>query len=402
MRTMTLNEAYIQLSEAIFCGSTVREVVELCAQALGTPLRFTIHGQPDGGILSSAYPYEDFLEWKALVIPDGSLSPAYRTFLSNEFAFTHGSQPYLFPVTPPVQRRRILCMALVGSRRAGHISIPELDVPLDALDSQLIALCAHFLAVAFFQSGGANEFLGDGKAMKLLLSDPRATYPQVAALATDQVFPRKGRYQLMTVSLVNGGEPQKLAALCARLTAWLFSQWCERSQHSAAILFESRPFNKRLTDVLRQQLEQLGCSCCLSPLYEDLMQTPLWHQRAFALRPFKHASAGDIVFLQDYIDFALYAETGLDDKQLRSMVWEPVRRMEAWDESNGTGYMDTLRAYIEQGANQKRAAEALYLHVNTVAYRFQRIREQFGIDLNAPGVLTRVLFSLRLLQYLKR
>lgn len=62
-------------------------------------------------------------------------------------------------------------MALVGSRRAGHISIPELDVPLDALDSQLIALCAHFLAVAFFQSGGANEFLGDGKAMKLLLSD---------------------------------------------------------------------------------------------------------------------------------------------------------------------------------------------------------------------------------------
>lgn len=81
MRTMTLNEAYIQLSEAIFCGSTVREVVELCAQALGTPLRFTIHGQPDGGILSSAYPYEDFLEWKALVVPDGSLSPAYRTFL---------------------------------------------------------------------------------------------------------------------------------------------------------------------------------------------------------------------------------------------------------------------------------------------------------------------------------
>ena len=399
---MTLNEACLRLSEAIFCGSTVREVVELCAQALGTPLRFTIHGQPDGGILSSTYPYEDFLEWKALVAPDGSPSPAYRMFLSNEYAFTHGSQPYLYPVTPPVRRRRLLCMALVGSRRAGHISIPEVDVSLEELDPQLISLCAHFLAVAFFQAGGADELLGDAKSMKVLLSNPRVTYPQVAALATDQVFPRKGRYRLMAVRLINGGEPQQLATLCARLTGWLFSQWCERSRRSAVILFEDRPFNERIMEVLREQLGQLGCSCCLSPLYEDLMQTSLWYQRIFALRPFKQAAAGDIVFLQDYIDFALYAETGLYDKQLRSMVWEPVRRMEAWDESNGTGYIDTLRAYIEQGANQKRAAGALYLHVNTVAYRFQRIREQFGIDLNAPGVLTRVLFSLRLLQYLKR
>lgn len=397
---MTIDQARKVLSEEVFSAAPLREIVEICAQILGTPMRFTAQGKPNSGFLSKEYPVEDFLEWKELVTPNGEMTSEYRNFLTNEYAFLHGKEPYFYPASPPVSRRRILCMALVGGRRAGHISIPEMNVPLEEIDMELVALCAQFIALAYFQNSGSEDAMGDGRAMKLLVSEEKATYPQVASLASDQVFAHRGRYQLMALRLVGDDKPQRLTTVCSRLTGWLASEWLTKTPRGAAILFESRTFKDDALRMLRDMLNLYGCACCLSPVYEDIMQTSMWHRRIFMLRPFKHAAAGDILDYQNWMDFGVYAEARLNKEQLRTFIWAPILEMEAYDQKNGTAYLPTLSMYFEQGANQKRTAEALFLHINTVAYRMQRVREIFGIVLEEPGIMGRAMRSVRLLQYL--
>lgn len=45
----------------------------------------------------------------------------------------------------------------------------------------------------------------------------------------------------------------------------------------------------------------------------------------------------------------------------------------------------TLRAYLEEGGIQRRAAERLVVHVNTVVYRLRRISELLRVDLSDPA-----------------
>ena len=51
------------------------------------------------------------------------------------------------------------------------------------------------------------------------------------------------------------------------------------------------------------------------------------------------------------------------------------------DESHNTNLVHTLRTYFRCNGNVLRAAEALFLHRNSVLYRLQRIEDLLAVDL---------------------
>lgn len=397
---MTIDEARKELLDAVFEGATLREVIGLCQRILCTPLRFTPHNRPLEAILSPGYPYEDFLEWKLLVLPNGEPSDAYNNFMTQEFAMLHGTEPYIFEPRGPVTRRRILCIAFIDSRRMGHISVPELDIPLDELSDELIALCARFVALSYMQNEGPYNLPNDGKAMKLLLSDEKVTYQQVVAAASNQQFPPIGEYRLLALHTSSDGMSRQLALACGRLSSTLHTNWTLHTKQSAVILYERSAGNINLLSVLESFLRECGCACCSSPVFTDIMEARVWNRRLFALKPFMNALPGEIFRYESYADFGLYHETGLSREQLMAFVSSEVLAMVRFDEENHTEYAKTLRCYFENGCSQRRTALALFLHINTVAYRLQRIREQFGLSLDEPHVLIRTLQSLRLMAFL--
>lgn len=399
---MTADQARKMLSEAVFEGMPLREVIDLCEDILGTPLRFTLQGKPDGGFLSRSYPKDDFLDWKELVAPQGKMTNAYRIFLSSEYAFAHGMAPYFYDARPPVHRRRILCMALIGNRRMGHISVPETGVPLEEVDFEQISLCARFIALSCSANGGMGETFNDEMAMKRLISGERDAYSQIAMLASDQIFAERGRYRLLELRPTGTNGRGALTALCARLTGWLSSTWLAQTREGAVLLYEDRPMRDTALLTLQDQLKKSGCACLIGPVYSELMQTPVWHRRLTALRPFARAEAGSVLYYEDWADYGLFRETGLNQEQLRAFVCQPVQEMERYDRENGTAYLQTLNAYLEQGANQRRTAEALFVHINTVAYRLQRMRELFGLALDEPGMMLKAARSVRLIDYLEQ
>lgn len=57
--------------------------------------------------------------------------------------------------------------------------------------------------------------------------------------------------------------------------------------------------------------------------------------------------------------------------------------------------LETLRAYVDAGFNQREAARRSFVHFNTVAYRLRRVEELLGRELDDPQVLLDVTLALR-------
>jgi purine catabolism regulator len=69
----------------------------------------------------------------------------------------------------------------------------------------------------------------------------------------------------------------------------------------------------------------------------------------------------------------------------------------------GSGdYIKTLEVYFEHNGNLSQAAEALYIHRNTLTYRMERISEITGLDLDHTEIRLAVQLALRIHRMLER
>ncbi len=68
------------------------------------------------------------------------------------------------------------------------------------------------------------------------------------------------------------------------------------------------------------------------------------------------------------------------------------------DELGGTALLATLRAYLNYPDNPQRAAEELFIHKNTLFYRMNKIRTQYGLDLSRGVERLRVQLTLAFME----
>jgi len=75
-----------------------------------------------------------------------------------------------------------------------------------------------------------------------------------------------------------------------------------------------------------------------------------------------------------------------------------VLDMAAYDKAHHTAYMETAARYIANRFNAVRTANDLFIHRSTFLYRLERMKTQFGIDLDSDDALSiQMQVSLRLL-----
>ena len=84
---------------------------------------------------------------------------------------------------------------------------------------------------------------------------------------------------------------------------------------------------------------------------------------------------------------------------LRELCHTAVLTLERYDRKNGTAYMGTLPAYLATGKNVSEAAQALYIHRNTLAKRLEKISDLISVDLEDRETVFHLLFSLRAMEY---
>ena len=102
-----------------------------------------------------------------------------------------------------------------------------------------------------------------------------------------------------------------------------------------------------------------------------------------------------------YDSYSVYhaMEICAEQMDLREFCHAAVIRLERYDRMNGTAYMGTLNAYLSSGKNASEAAQALYIHRNTLAKRLEKIGDIITVDLEDPETVFHLLFSLRVIEY---
>lgn len=89
---------------------------------------------------------------------------------------------------------------------------------------------------------------------------------------------------------------------------------------------------------------------------------------------------------------------GHEDADFQSFVHETTGPLQDYDQANDGSLMKTLRAYFDSNCSQKDAADLLYIHHKTLAYRLDRIRKLTGLDLSQHSDRMRADLALRLLE----
>lgn len=75
-----------------------------------------------------------------------------------------------------------------------------------------------------------------------------------------------------------------------------------------------------------------------------------------------------------------------------------VQLLGGLDASGRTDYLATMTAFFDHGGDIVRAADAMFMHPNTVRYRLRRIQELSGLDLDDPVDRFVAEFQLRILR----
>lgn len=86
-----------------------------------------------------------------------------------------------------------------------------------------------------------------------------------------------------------------------------------------------------------------------------------------------------------------------DHPELERFYKEILEPLEAYDEEWETELVDTLKVYLEHGANLNSAARALFIHRHTLRYRLEQIAEELKVDIDSQEILMnmRIAFQIR-------
>lgn len=105
--------------------------------------------------------------------------------------------------------------------------------------------------------------------------------------------------------------------------------------------------------------------------------------------------------LMYYDDFALFhvIELCAGHQDPFAFCHPAVEVLQDYDRNNGTELLHTLDVYLLHGQNITAAAQTLYLHRNTMAYRLAQIKELTGVDTSDPSDNLLLLFSFKIFEY---
>ena len=115
-----------------------------------------------------------------------------------------------------------------------------------------------------------------------------------------------------------------------------------------------------------------------------------------------HTIKGRTGFVQRFADLGIFRELFLHETgRIANFCRVALGKMLEYGHDNDTNLRETLMTLLDVQFNYKAAAEKLYVHVNTVRYRCEKIEQLLGIDLRDPDQIFRLYVAVRVGDVLK-
>jgi DNA-binding PucR family transcriptional regulator len=369
------SEAHRRLSEAVLEGQGLDGAVSLISELTGGQI--VIMDQRTRVLAVAGEPADDFgrelaAEGLSSAAPDRYLRLALRELSSPTMVFVE-------PDPPTRTRGRLVAPLIARAEVMGSIW-----VECDSGERELRALteeAARVVALELLKERSVAEVerrLGR-ELLDELLSErtrlPEGLERRALELGLDLSRPRhlavaQATHEGLTSALARAG-------FCAFVA--------EHSGRTVALLeSEARRTRERLSRLLAAVEGGREIRIVLSPICTEIAD----YRRQFLACDRALALLGDyltapVVDLDELGILSLLLREG-DEEEVRSFVASRLQPVIEQDGRRGTQLTQTLDAYYQAGCSPRRTAGALHVHVNTVYYRLERIKELLGVDLSAP------------------
>lgn len=208
-----------------------------------------------------------------------------------------------------------------------------------------------------------------GSYMLVLMEVPGNISSQVGFILNEirgikDVYALPVLYNNAIVVLLNSAAETLLAKAVEALVESKMGEYLER-------VFESEVFDdfRSINIAYRSLLSAKN--------YARLTATPIWEETKEVRK---------IIPFAEVFTFAMIDPDGNSDVKYFAASNTVIERILRSDAEKGTNDFELLAAYLSKGDKASRVADLFHLHRNGVAYRIERIQNQFGIDLNDPTI----------------
>ena len=235
------------------------------------------------------------------------------------------------------------------------------------------------------------------QALRALLDE---SSPEQTALDTLQSFgwDGLGNYCILAVEPANGDLRALHANTICDLLESSFAQCCAFALLPVIVAviraeeLNAQSIHDALPGIALTERVRFGVCDAM----EGLAQLP--QRFALAKHALNHAQAEEdgIRWFSDVAD-AYFAERATSEFSTEVVCLQSVRAMAKYDSEHETGYLETAIQYIKNRFNAVKTANALFIHRSTFLYRLERMKTQFGLDMEDENIsMLHLLLSLQL------
>ncbi len=305
---------------------------------------------------------------------------------------------------------RIVAPILVASQIMGYVWIIAGEHPLDDLDELAIQHGATVTALLMLKEQAVRDakLALRGDLLEQLLRVGEHPAPALAELAHQFGFNFVGYYQALVVS-GRGTVGSPPAALLERVERWLVDEGLNalavpRETHTVVILHGARlpdaeSLAARLAEALSHPAEPVqvgvgGRADELAQLAASYEQAGEALKIAQALKPDREVQTFDKLGVLHWL-YHLPPALITSNTYVRA-----IRQLAMHDQASHAELLHTLEVYLDAGSVAADAADALYIHRNTLSYRLERIEQLMDIDLKEPDTRLNLHVALKAIRLL--
>lgn len=196
------------------------------------------------------------------------------------------------------------------------------------------------------------------------------------------------------------GEPNLFPDLVLQLQPLLLHGMYLIRDAELVLLFnlpEKTDVHKLADTLLTDRCGKVHLFVGISNIYRDLRETCKHYRQAQ-----RSASLGALYrdhvvnYFSDIAPKEILHFMACHEDLLSFCVPEVLELME-YDQHNGTELMDTLYVYLEHACSSAEAAQALFIHKNTLLYRISKIRDILHCEMKRGEDLYKLMMSMRIL-----
>ena len=304
--------------------------------------------------------------------------------------------------------RRLTANAFDRGGRMISLCVDEVQTPLSERQSGLMEYLARLIG-AFCEMDRrllGNRSLSLLDALQHLVEGGPVDAHELRTFLSRRGWKENDRYRVAVMRVEDVGRNFNSDRFSLHAAARLVGDAVvlEGEDDVVAIVHRSRQSGETWVpeEAFEQQVVRSGVFCGLSEPFDGI---GLLHDQCILARTAlrRAVSQGEGPGIFRYRDCMFQHLLGICAEHVDPIcLCEPdVLALLAYDAEHRTELLPTLRCYLEHGSNIVRAAEAMFVHRNTLVYRLGRIQELVGLDLDETDKRLSILFSCKIIDRLE-